>query len=905
MSSTYNPSTYMNAARPVIRTGRILYTNPSMGYYSIMPDAFTSGIDGVVHCIDNNIYDAVGNGISVAAMYPIGTTVQYVSKETTETPIPSSLVSIIGTDKTIPDNANSTAHIAWCLGGDPKSIKAENDIVLNAYIQVQGGILQLKDRAFGAPLDMSDGEYVLSGSLKNHLYIGYGVSALSGGYDNNLSFFTESNGCVFSTEGYYIHDTIEGREETYADPNGEAISLKQSSFNIAESFGVTDLQPFKRAEEAAGLYEDVAHKGQYPIYRLQETAGSIGQGYGLAVSSYNLQDAPKANITLPGEDILAEGILGANASAKASSLIQYGVSAIRTPWDGTVNISSLNSISIDKDYYIPYPVQLASEANITLTEKDLNKDKTPVALYSTLKGDISTYATQAASALYEYSKLLSIKRLFKSILKRVKSWKIFTFEETAKQLGIKEGKLPKLAPTEPCYSSKLTPMSDPIANNVSLIEALSAFIHVSPSGAIIITDGHGAEIRLEGGNITLSPAGDLKILPGRDMLSIIPGKQETVVKGRIDIASDTDIVTLKSETDVNILANTGSVILESSNTKPLTVVDESNWTGGGVIIKAASGVSMSGANISIRCQAYKDESKGRESIKNGFIVIDANEGSLVTYGKNIINRASDSMLSVGKASAISLSSALQLFGSSTVLPGNVVVGGESSVNLSIPAIDGKGMKAESLSIKAKKGGLIVSGSAVITDSFVAKSAMVSEMGILKCRISLGSVDNASILSGLKPPAQSSSLEFPYATLYSAQNAAAQAFSVTSNASSGITQSVVAMFNSQPIYQAKTLSTVSLSYPSTEDYNATNFFIVNSRWQRRLDSDTTWGEPNLVNDTMIFPGKEKWVDLDDCIRDVVAKGASKEYTYKDMFKDKLELSVSLDKAGALSTYKINI
>ena len=209
MSSTSNPSTYMNAARPVIRTGRILYTNPSMGYYSIMPDAFTSGIDGVVHCIDNNIYDAVGNGISVAAMYPIGTTVQYVSKETTETPIPSSLVSIIGTDKTIPDNANSTAHIAWCLGGDPKSIKAENDIVLNAYIQVQGGILQLKDRAFGAPLDMSDGEYVLSGSLKNHLYIGYGVSALSGGYDNNLSFFTESNGCVFSTEGYYIHDTIE------------------------------------------------------------------------------------------------------------------------------------------------------------------------------------------------------------------------------------------------------------------------------------------------------------------------------------------------------------------------------------------------------------------------------------------------------------------------------------------------------------------------------------------------------------------------------------------------------------------------------------------------------------------------------------------------------------------------
>lgn len=892
---------------PQTRTGRVVYTNPSMGYYAVLPDGSPVGLDGVVIAMDNNAYDAIGAGITVSIPYSVGTSVRYIQKDTDKNS-PASIATITGADKYVYESTDGICHTPWTIGSDVKAIYGDNDIVTDAYLKVQNLNVTIKDRSFGTPLDMSDGAYVVNGSLKNYIYVGYGVSAIGGGYDNNLTFFTETNGCVFSTGGYYIHDTLISREEVYSDLNGQGISLKQTAFNIIESLGVTSDKAFKESKDASGTYCTPQEKGQFPIYRMQELAGSLGQGKSLNISCYKKDSAPKVNTTHIGEDSLKEGIIDANESVKTPELVQYGVSSINTPWDGSVSISSLNSISLDKDYYIPYPVQIATESNIPPYE-DLQEGKpvVPESVYSSLTEDIKKYATQAASSLYAYSKLLNVRRLYGSLLKRIRSWKLFTFEEVSKSLGIKEEKLEPLALTSPCYESKMVEVDDPIAEAKSLIEALSAFIHVSPSGAIVISDGHGAEIRLEGGNITISPSADLKILPGRNVIGFVPGNLELLAKDRVDIASDNDKVTIKGEADVNVLSAKGTVSVESIATENIKVTGDGQWTGGGIILKSASGVSVSGSNISIRRQAIEDTSEGRSEMRSeGVIVIDANNGSLVTYGNNIMSVATGTNAAVGKSSATVLSDSFQIASPQTALPGNVIIGGNTAVTLTVPQITKSGIKETKVKVSGSGGkkALIVSGNTVVTDSLAVSGIAVNNLAANALAASRGRIDSASYLSGLKPDKTAQEIPTPNEALKEAATAASTINNSGMRIVDGITTGVISVCSSDPIYKASTISTVKLKYPSTSDYKADSFFIVQSRWQKALDSSAdSWGEPNLVNDSMIYPGKDKWVSK-ECVYSVVAEGLSTEYTYNDMFKD-TKVSFTLKKKGALGkAYTIN-
>lgn len=895
----------LNPTRPVIRTGRVLYSNPSLGYYAVLPDSTTSGMDGIRHSIDTGMYDFFGSGVSVCTPYSVGTPVIYTDKEATGEPIPNDFITVIGTGKYMPTTPNSDASCAWVMCTDTLSISGENDIANNAYIGVQSTD-SIKDRSFGTPLDLSEGSYLIAGALKNYIHVGYGISVISGGYDNNLSFFTETNGCVFSTGGYYIHDTLLGREEVYADVAGHAVSIKQAAYSISESFGARGTaSPFTQNESKDGTCISPAETGLFPVYRFHEFTGSIGQGYSISVSDYD-RSTSSYNITNKNKDVLKAGILDLNEDARPDKTVHYGKSAIRTPWDGSVGISSLHSITLDKDYYIPQPIQIATESN-TFTPDSKDTITPPKDVYYVSSKKILENVTQYASCLYEYSKLLSVRRLFPTIFNKIKTWKIFNFKEVSNVLKINEKKLPPLKATQQCYPSSPTAISDPISpGGGSLLEALSAFVHVAPSGAIVITDGHGAEIRLEGGNITLSPAGDLRILPGRDVLGIVPGKTSILSKDRVDIASDTSSVTIKGDTDISIFSTDGVISVESSGKYPLTSIGEDRWMGGGIIMKSRNGISMSGTNISIRRQSYDDTSAGREDTDPGSIVIDANNGTLLSYGKNIVSEAVDSNVSIGKASVIALSDSLQMVGKSTTLPGRVIIGDQSSSTISVPEITSSGLKSKQIRITSggdSQSGLIVMSGAVFTKSLLSKSAIIHTLGSDSMRSHRGVIDSASELSGLKPDKDVKKLDLHTKELNEAANSASAYRSHLSNVVQRVSSDITAGWQSSEIYKASAISIVKLLYPSTEEYKAKEFSVVNSRWQRHLSSAKIWGSPHLVNDTMIFPGKEKWLS-EDCVYAIKAKGFSKDYTYDDMFKE-VDVSFDVESKGPLSqAYIIN-
>ena len=893
--------------RPVIQTGRVLYSNPKLGYYEILPDSTINGVDGTIQAIDTRSYPIFGSGVSVNTPYPTGTPVLFFTFDRNNgEPVPRHEAVIIGADKLYPIKGDYR-YPPFTLGNDSLSIFDNTDLVQNVYLNIQNNNL-VKNRSYNTAQDLCDGDFAVTGTLKNGLYTGYGITSVSGSYNNNLMFFTESNGCVFSTGNYYINDSILGREETYADYDGQATYVKQFAYDIGESYGAVGYySAFKEGKKDGEQIFDIQAVGQFPVYRYQELAGAICSGKAISVSNYETDI--HFNATNQEKDILKAGILNRNEKAKADDIIQYGLSTIRMPWDGSVAVNSLRSISLDKDYFIPYATQVATESNTDL-EDPANEDKPLEDTYSGIKGNLAEYVTQGASALYEYSKLGVVRRFFSNVLKRTKAWKIRTFEEVSKTLGIAEKALATLGFGPPCYVSNATALKDPVANKASLIDALSAFIHIAPSGAVVISDGHGAEIRLEGGNITISPAGDLKILPGRDVIGIVPGRTELVSKGRIDIASDQEVVTVKAEREAQIISQNGVVSLESLSQTPITYVSDKEddlvkWTGAGVVIKSARDLVINGKCVSLRCQEQGDNSDGRNDIDNGAIIIDSNNSPLLLYGKNIAARGTDSIVMAGSdGSAMSLANDLEFAASSINLPGSVSVGGSSNLTVRVPSISKDGVKEDQLSIRSIKGGLTVLGNAVITDAVEAVAASFESLGAQRARIVNGAIDNASLLSGIKTPKDAAQLENPVPAIKLIKSLIETSGTrVLSNTWGNITTEILAIMSSD-MYKAKTSSVISLYYPTTEQYFATEFFIVKSRWQRLLAEDTGWGKPNLVNNTMIFPGKEKWVK-DKCVYEIVADGYSKAYTYNDIFNVNKAGSYSMNPLGPISEkYNVN-
>ena len=732
---------------PAIGTGRILYSNPDLGYYEILPDDTTACVDGTIQAMDGNVCDFYGSGITVASPYSVGTSVTYIKTTLPGEAIPTTSYIIVGTNKLFETNIEADMHKGWDICIDKNVISTNTDIVLNAFLQLQTD-LKYYDRSYGVASDLGEGDYLVAGSLKNNLRVGQGVISVSGGYINDLTFFTETNGCVFSTEGYYIHDTLLGREEVYADYNGEASIVKQYAHKIWESFGTITEPPFKKDEKEKSLYYIPTKTGAFPIYSYQELGGAISQGKTITIASYA---EPKDNVTNEEPDILKAGILSCNEKTKASDLIQFGVSNIRTPWDGSISLNSLNSISFDKDIFIPFATQIGTESNTDLeksseTIKDIDAD-----VYSNLDGELMAEATQAASALYEYSKLNIISRFFRNAVNRIKAWKLRDFKEVIKALGVEEMKtLPKLGRGLVSYVSNLKALfTDPITmKHKMMAEYLSAFIHIAPSGAIVISDGHGAEIRLEGGNITISPSGDLKILPGRDVIGFVPGRIEVVSRDRIDVASDTGAVSIKADKDATLLSRDSVVSLESMSTKPLAVVDEKTKQGGGIVLKSSGGVGLIGTHINMRCQGTDDKSKGREDFSNGGIIVDSNGGPLLLTGKVSTLKGDSATIVCSSDSALSLTSALSVVSNVTSFAGTVVVGGAKASNIRIPQISKDGVKDVQISIPAvSKGQLLVDGAAVVTDGIVTTGALIQNLGVGSCRIKLGCVDNASGSSG--------------------------------------------------------------------------------------------------------------------------------------------------------------
>lgn len=202
-----------------------------------------------------------------------------------------------------------------------------------------------------------------------------------------------------------------------------------------------------------------------------------------------------------------------------------------------------------------------------------------------------------------------------------------------------------------------------------------AGVFIGEDGSVIIRDAWGSEVVMLGGNVSISCAGNVMLMPGRTALTIAGDDIVQKAQNSVDIHASEHDVRLSAARNMEILggadesSHQGGVVIESRG-KSMSPWDgedkgEQAQARGVTIRSEGQGVVVDGPKVVIR-------SRERTSIVSGGKSVD---GSVDIAAKTLSARAQTVTATTGKA-AVALSS-----GGANVIGKNVNVCGESVANV--------------------------------------------------------------------------------------------------------------------------------------------------------------------------------------------------------------------------------
>ena len=191
-------------------------------------------------------------------------------------------------------------------------------------------------------------------------------------------------------------------------------------------------------------------------------------------------------------------------------------------------------------------------------------------------------------------------------------------------------------------------------------------------GSIIIRDAWGSEIVMIGGNIQLSCAGNIQIMPGKTALTLAGDDIVHKAQNSIDIESADKDVRINGFKNVQILAgvddsNPGGVTIEARG--KAYAWDGDNADGGeqlhstGILLKSHDGAVVSDAdNIVIRSSSRASIISGKGNIDGG--------GGVISLSAETVNMFGNSINANTEKSALIMSDIAMLAGDTAVLAGS-------------------------------------------------------------------------------------------------------------------------------------------------------------------------------------------------------------------------------------------
>lgn len=790
--------------------GRVRCHFKDIGLYLVSPMETGAASTGMRRAVDLSSCVPWGRGVAVeAGAFSVGTVVlmlvdgQFTWDTATR---PTGLMVILGADNA-GGKPTTEMHPTWMMASpldmdSPDFLAGPTDPVRRA-IREAGNLPRLGDHAAGRPLDVCDGDWVAHNPLKGYLAVTNDRVSMAAGPMSGLHMFPVDDSVILNTGTRFLSDGMASRKAVYPDGDGYTL-VDHMAASAGGSLGALG--------DPADLFTGPPHaadKDALPVWRHQLLQGRLVNGRLEA-------------IIVPVEE---GGINKGEARQRA-------VAGDYTGYDGVRVSSAAHSATLERSPAISTVTQRTDE--FTRAEPLAEPAEVADDPFSVLDGADLELATQYADLMHQLMRRKFIERHLARAGARTEDWDSATADDICgRVLGAAPGD-PPLKPLDadaPCYKitgEDLVEAPDPLGGTTVRSAMSPSYVHLSPTGAVVIGDSHGAEIRLEGGNLTITCPGDLKLLPGRDLVSLIPRDLSLFAQGRADLASDKGEVAIKGARGAVLAATAGPVAIEGTSPVPSTaetVEDRKDGSASGVVIRSATTLAMVGANVRLGLQAGDDTATGGRGDTAGILVLDAGKGQAVLAGDAVhVAGASHASLTTGDA-GVSVTGALLGLGGQAVAiaAAKVGVGGERLV-LTRPTIGPDGVKETRISAGGAMASVSVSGSVTASRSLAGQYVQAQYV-----RATTMGANNGSVWSGIKATGA-------VAPLWTTDGKGIEAGDVSAHRdqSGRGMQAIAGTMGKDALFSAAGTLAAGLYYPTSDECHCgADYFLVPARWQRKL------------------------------------------------------------------------
>lgn len=795
--------------------GRVHVHFKDIGLYLVAPLETNVAVTGLVEAVDLSASSHNGVGVvTESGVITVGTVV-FMLMDNSPVKSPESrstdVAVIIGTENVL-GKKDTKLHPMWSLTAQQDASNLDflpgiTDPVRTAIIETSG-ITKTGDRSAGRPLDMCDGDWITFNPLKGYISVTRDRVSMAGGPMTGLHLFSGHDTCIFNTGSRFIQDGASSRRTVYADNDGFT-DVDNLALTVGASLGA-----FKETTEAIAVESPytVVDPLAFPVWRHQSIKGQLVSGHIEAIN-------------VPKEEA------GLNT---ADSKPQYSVVSEYSGYDGVRSTTAAHSASLARDIRIPALNQLEDE--VFKDGPSPEAEDTFDDVFSKLSGEDLEYSTQYADLMYELMKRKFIERYMPRAKARDKNWKALTAKEICDEVFQKDSEDPPLKNMEedlPCYKlsdNDLVEHTGFVKDGEKLKSSLSSnYFHLSPSGAVIVSDGFGSEIRLEGGNITITCPGDLKLLPGRDLIGLVPRDTSIFTQGRVDLASDKSEVAIKAKKGVSVVAVDGPAVLESQKVARSAAEDmdaRKDGKASGVVIRSATTAAIIGQNVRVGLQAQKDKRTRGRADHAGALVLDAGTGSAVLSGSSVYVAGKEHASLTTKNAGLSATGAtLGIGGSITTISSSVLKIGGAPLALERPDITPGGIKPKPV----KAGGTGTAYVSIKGDLFVKKSFGARTIIASVVRATTMAANNGSDFSGIKA-------EGAVQPIWNTHGKGVESGDVSAHqdGSKQGAEDIQMRSDEDKLFSAAGTLAAGLYYPTSEKCHCgTQYFLTQSRWQRKL------------------------------------------------------------------------
>lgn len=510
-----------------------------------------------------------------------------------------------------------------------------DDEAFTAALQTQGGSL-FPDFNAGRPLDSHAGEAGWMNPLGLGLHLGLTQATLRATGLSQLDMFYLDHLVRLHAHNFRLYTGA--REQWSGEDEGECSEILRlspypwemkgmPSFGEESAFQTKDAG--KRLPDRDEADYEPVEPDQTGIWRYHRFDGYLGNG----VAQYITAPAPQ---NPSPETRSGEGIE------------HVGLSEIRQHLNGMVELRSTKGIVLEKSAYIPVPRQIRDHA-------DPDGDSSDKGDYK-FAGQFGEEGDKHETAEPEPGESKEDQLSFHTQVYDLLSWTrqgygLLPFHKHSRDWEVPKEGDSRVAPgagLDPAYTRPPN-NEDPLANapqpyrlkidhrdqsgegaGTRFYRGKSIFTLLD-NGDVVVENAWGSRIAMQGQDISISCSGDLKLLPGRNLVALAPG--DAVVRGgdNIELSSSRHDVRIKAQENFQVLAGNdsddqggettgrGGIVLESRGESPVPD-DASEITG--VQIKSKEGpLNAYGKGVYVRSTDSRD------------VVLDADggEGSVQTY----------------------------------------------------------------------------------------------------------------------------------------------------------------------------------------------------------------------------------------------------------------------------------